>query len=152
MNDIEKLIERLCAKRRGMTCDDYDAILGEAADALACLVAPLPEEVAKSVEWLDMGTTLAADGSPSLYRKAARLLESQAREIARLEALLTKGRKYDFEEWWMRVGRLIDPEPSVNWYDKRKDLMAAAFAAAKAQSGNYVADVEQRPTSVTFAN
>jgi hypothetical protein len=58
----------------------------------------------------------------------------------------------NFDEWWMRVGRHIDPEPSVNWYDKRKDLMAAAFEAAKAQSGNYVCDDDTRPTKVTFAN
>ena len=56
----------------------------EAIDALNRLVAPLPAEVAETIEWLNMGTTLAADGSPSLYRKTARLLESQARENARL--------------------------------------------------------------------
>lgn len=58
----------------------------------------------------------------------------------------------DFDEWWMREGRWLDPEPAVSWHDKRKDLMAAAFAAAKAQSGNYVADAPEGAHRVTFAN
>ena len=58
----------------------------------------------------------------------------------------------DFEEWWMRMGRFIDPEPSASWEDKRKDLAAEAFAAAKAQSGNYVADDAVDAHKVTFAN
>lgn len=58
----------------------------------------------------------------------------------------------DFEEWWTRRGKYVDPEPSVSWYDKRKDLAAEAFAAAKAQSTCYVADTVQAPHKVTFAN
>lgn len=58
----------------------------------------------------------------------------------------------NFEEWWMRVGRLLDPEPSVSWYDKRKSLMDMAFEAAKAQSGNYTCDDDTLPCEVVFAN
>ena len=58
----------------------------------------------------------------------------------------------DFDEWWQRRGRLIDPEPLASWEDKRRGLAAAAFAAAKAQSGNYVADDAVEPHKVTFAN
>ncbi len=60
--------------------------------------------------------------------------------------------KMDFDEWWMRTGRWLDPEPSVSWHDKRKSIMEAAWAAAKAQSGNYVCDKEVEPEVVTFAN
>lgn len=58
----------------------------------------------------------------------------------------------DFDEWWMRTGRWLDPEPAVSWHDKRKALMEEAWAAAKAQSGNYVADTAESPHAVTFAN
>jgi hypothetical protein len=58
----------------------------------------------------------------------------------------------DFDEWWQRRGRLIDPEPNASWEDKRRDLAAEAFAASKAQSGNYVADTAEAPHEVTFAN
>src|SRR6202142_4787663 len=58
----------------------------------------------------------------------------------------------DFEEWWSRTGRQLDPDPDVNWYDKRKDLMAMVWLAAKAQSGNYVADAPEGAHRVTFAN
>lgn len=57
----------------------------------------------------------------------------------------------DFDKWWMRRGRFIDPELSSLWEDKCKVLAAEAFAAAKAQSGNYVAD-DAMPHKVTFAN
>ncbi len=52
----------------------------------------------------------------------------------------------DFEEWWLRKGQYLDP------VSMRKDLAAQAFAAAKAQSGNYVADDAVMPHKVTFAN
>ena len=96
MSDIEKLIERLRAKRRGMTCDDYDAILGEAADALTRLVAPLPAEVAAFVcdldeAWVQVDSDLPRD-------PAARMLESLARENGRLAALLTKSSE-DNDAW-----------------------------------------------------
>ena len=58
----------------------------------------------------------------------------------------------NFEEWWTRVGRWLDAEPCVHWYEKRKDLMAVVWAAAKAQSGNYTCDTVVRPSKVTFAN
>ncbi len=51
----------------------------------------------------------------------------------------------DFEEWWLRYGQYLAP------VFMRKDLAAQAFAAAKAQSGNYVAD-DAMPHKVTFAN
>ena len=58
----------------------------------------------------------------------------------------------NFDEWWMRRGWLLDPSPLGSWEDKYKDLAAEAFAAAKAQSGNYVADDAVMPHKVTFAN
>ena len=59
----------------------------------------------------------------------------------------------DFEEWWSRVGKFIDPDASdVPWYDKRKRLAEAAFMAAKAESGNYIADDSIEPHAITFAN
>lgn len=54
-----------------------------------------------------------------------------------------------FEEWWSRAGQYVDPDTSdVPWSDKRKGLAAAAFAAAFAQSTNYVADNAVDPTEV----
>lgn len=54
-------------------------------------------------------------------------------EIA-VAALETKGgtmRQDKFETWWARDGRYIDPDTSdVDWFDKRKELAAIAFAAA----------------------
>lgn len=59
----------------------------------------------------------------------------------------------NFDEWWARVGRSIDPDTSdVPWEDKRRALAEAAFDAAIAQSGNYVANDDTRPTTVIFAN
>jgi len=58
-----------------------------------------------------------------------------------------------FDAWWSRRGQFIDPDTSdVPWHDKRKALAEAAFDAAMAQSGNYVADAEVSPRCVTFAN
>ena len=58
-----------------------------------------------------------------------------------------------FEEWWDRYGFNVDPDTSdVPWYDKRKGLAEIAFAAAMAQSGNYVANDETFPSEVTFSN
>ncbi len=51
----------------------------------------------------------------------------------------------DFEEWWLRHGQYLDLQGI------HKDLAAQAYAAAKAQSGNYVAD-DAMPHKVTFAN
>jgi hypothetical protein len=58
----------------------------------------------------------------------------------------------DFDEWWIRKGRFIDTEPSVSAADKMKDMMSMAWEAARAQSGNYVADTCESPHKVTFAN
>ncbi len=59
----------------------------------------------------------------------------------------------DFESWWERVGRTIDPDTDdVPWFDKRKELCAIAFAAAMAQSGNYVASHEASPVWIRFSN
>ena len=59
----------------------------------------------------------------------------------------------EFEEWWARTGRTIDPDTEeVSWYDKRKSLAEAAFASARAQSTNYVCDDDTFPRKVTFAN
>lgn len=58
-----------------------------------------------------------------------------------------------FEEWWARDGFYIDPDTSdVPWFDKRKGLAELAFAAAYAQSGNYVANDDTFPSEVTFSN
>lgn len=58
-----------------------------------------------------------------------------------------------FEDWWDRIGFNVDPDTSdVPWYDKRKGLAEIAFAAAFAQSGNYVANDETFPSQVTFSN
>lgn len=58
-----------------------------------------------------------------------------------------------FAEWWSRVGQSLDPDTSdVPWFDKRKALAEAAFDAAMAQSGNYVADDAVEATQVTFVN
>lgn len=58
-----------------------------------------------------------------------------------------------FAEWWSRDGRFIDPDTDdVPWFDKRKGIAAAAFHAAMAQSGNYIADDPVTPMQVTFAN
>ena len=58
----------------------------------------------------------------------------------------------DFDEWWNRVGQHVDPDPQALWSLKRKALASEAFAAAKAQSGNYVADAPEGAHRVTFAN
>src|ERR1019366_5722957 len=63
-----------------------------------------------------------------------------------------KETEMDFDEWWTRRGQYVDPEASVSWADKRKGLAEEAFAAAKAQSGNYVADAPEGAHRVTFAN
>ena len=37
-----------------------------------------------------------------------------------------------FEEWWMRTGRMIDPDTEdVPWYDKRKFLAEYTFMRAR---------------------
>jgi hypothetical protein len=58
----------------------------------------------------------------------------------------------DFDEWWIRKGRFIDTEPSVSSADKMKDMMSMAWEAARAQSGNYVADAPEGAHRITFAN
>ena len=58
-----------------------------------------------------------------------------------------------FEDWWSRSGKFIDPDTSdVPWFDKRKGLAAAAFDAAMAMSRSYVADDAVDPIQFTFAN
>ena len=58
-----------------------------------------------------------------------------------------------FEDWWHRDGKFIDPDTAdVPWFDKRKGLAAAAFEAAMAMSRNYVADDAVDATQFTFAN
>lgn len=58
-----------------------------------------------------------------------------------------------FDDWWARTGKGLDPDTEdVPWYDKRKGLAQAAFAAAMAQSRNYICDKSYDPTEVTFAN
>lgn len=58
-----------------------------------------------------------------------------------------------FAEWWERVGCSIDPDTSdVPWFDKRRGLAEAAWVAAFAQSGNYVADDATEPRKITFSN
>ena len=58
-----------------------------------------------------------------------------------------------FDEWWIRIGRTLDPDVSdAAWYDKRRALAEAAFNAAKAQSRNYAADEETMPGKITFGN
>ena len=57
-----------------------------------------------------------------------------------------------FDEWWERRGRMIDPEPSVSWEDKRKALAEEAYRSAMAQSGNVVVDVSEEPRRAHFAN
>lgn len=58
-----------------------------------------------------------------------------------------------FSDWWLRDGRMFDPDTSdVPWFDKRKDLAEKAFNAALAQSRNYTCDDSVLPTEVTFAN
>ncbi len=51
----------------------------------------------------------------------------------------------DFDEWWTREGKFIDP-------DTCEALAQCAFRAAIAQSRNYVADDHVEPTQFTFAN
>ncbi len=59
----------------------------------------------------------------------------------------------DFDEWWTREGKFIDPDTcDVPWIDKREALAQCAFRAAIAQSRNYVADDHVVPTQFTFAN
>lgn len=58
-----------------------------------------------------------------------------------------------FADWWEHRGKSIDADTSdIHGYDKRKALAEAAFAAAMAQSGNYVTDDASEPRTVTFAN
>lgn len=58
-----------------------------------------------------------------------------------------------FEDWWTRSGKFIDPDTDdVPWFDKRKGLGLAAFEAAMAISRNYVADDAVNPVQFTFAN
>lgn len=35
-----------------------------------------------------------------------------------------------FIEWWRKDGLYIDPDPEVDWYDKRRDLAWEAYRAA----------------------
>lgn len=59
----------------------------------------------------------------------------------------------NFDDWWHRKGQFIDPDTAdVSWEDKRRALAEAAFDAALAQSGNYVANDDTDPTYVAFAN
>lgn len=57
-----------------------------------------------------------------------------------------------FLDWWSRDGHFIDPDPDVDWYDKRHLLAEEAFRAALAISRNYVANVEVNPNHVRFVN
>jgi hypothetical protein len=50
----------------------------------------------------------------------------------------------DFHEWWQREGHKV--------VGTLKEVAHAAFNAAKAQSGNYVADDSTAARTVTFAN
>ena len=58
-----------------------------------------------------------------------------------------------FEQWWERDGKFFDPDTDdVPWFDKRKFLAEYAWARARAQSRNYVADEDTMPEKITFAN
>jgi hypothetical protein len=58
-----------------------------------------------------------------------------------------------FEKWWMKTGRLIDPDTSeIPWVDKCKGLAAVAFEAAMAISRNYIADDDVHANVVVFSN
>jgi len=52
-----------------------------------------------------------------------------------------------FDQWWVRVGHGL-------WRlsENCSEVARAAFEAAKAQSRNYVADDEEYPERITFAN
>ena len=116
MSDIEKLIERL----RARACDAFrgpsaQGPMLDAADALTRLVAPLPAEVAAFVcdldeAWVQVDSDLPRD-------PAARMLESLARENARLAAMLTKSSE--------------DNDASIEMLEER-DRLAAELAEAKA--------------------
>lgn len=46
--------------------------------------------------------------------------------------MITTKDNEDFESWWASDGRFIDPDTSdVDWFDKRKELAALAFIAAR---------------------
>jgi hypothetical protein len=62
-----------------------------------------------------------------------------------------------FEQWWQEDGRFYDPgTEDVPWFDKRKQLAEAAYAAGKKvgslEGGNYKADDFTYPTEINFAN
>lgn len=75
----------------------------------------------------------------------------QYKAMAR-EARGQEAKVMDFDEWWIRRGRYMDTDPGVALVDKLKDMMEMSWAAAKAQSGNYVADTAEAPHEVIFAN
>jgi len=52
----------------------------------------------------------------------------------------------DFDKWWQRQNTV-----AINT-DSPRDIAEKAWEAAKAQSGNYVADTVEAPHKVTFAN
>ncbi len=58
-----------------------------------------------------------------------------------------------FDEWWQRSGKYLDPDTSeVSWHDKRKELAALAYVAGMAQSRNHIADAAVSPTIFHFKN
>ena len=115
MSDIEKLIERLRATR-------VDVYAGpEAADALTRLVAPLPAEVAEEAGYLRMLAKAAVPDLPHVtlpdsLRDIADMLESLARENARLAAELAQE-------------RLVSTRLRSSWREDTSELKAELAAA-----------------------
>lgn len=51
--------------------------------------------------------------------------------MSTLQYLNAKAAKSEFENWWDREGKYLDPDTDdVSWFDKRKGLAALAFNAA----------------------
>lgn len=102
MTDIEKLIERLKSEAPLLWSERQAA-----ADALTRMVPPLPAEVAEAVG------SLRLDETPDLDR-AARMLESLARENARLAAENAELRA-DAETHEKAIDIVVKREDDLQW-------------------------------------
>lgn len=70
------------------------------------------------------------DDDGDLYGKATST--NTRASASRGEISVLTDDNHDFEEWWTREGKFIDPDTSdVPWFDKRKGLCAHAYYYGK---------------------
>ena len=65
-----------------------------------------------------------------------------------IERLRKEDPEVQFDEWWYSIGYLLDPEPSVEWLHKRKELCGYVWMASRTALPACLDEIERLHTFV----